>query len=115
MCGNLGILLLFNPKSGKVTVKVVNSETGELEQSDPATILKPAEILREMVAATAIRGAQAGGFSALAHPLTEIVEPRPARIRTIGRKCALTAHDPTASAHVARAACHRLRAGHAAT
>lgn len=86
MCGNLGLLFLFNPKSGKVTVKVVNNETGELEAQDPSRMLKPAQILREMVAATAIRGAQAGGFSALAHPLAELVEPLPSRVRTIGRK-----------------------------
>ncbi|KAG8467278.1 hypothetical protein KFE25_000594 [Diacronema lutheri] len=92
MCGNLGLLLVHNPKTGKLVVQVVLSE-GELAAHDQSPTLPPDEILREMVAATSIRGGQAGGFSSLAHPLKELIEPTPHRVRIIGRKRSDLAED----------------------
>lgn len=84
MCGNLGLLLAIDAR-GKLVITIVPTNGGA---PPPVALKKPAEVLREMVAATEIRGGQAGGISAFEFSRKPGAAPTVGRVRAIARKYA---------------------------
>jgi hypothetical protein len=83
MCGNLGLLLSFTDR-GRVRVKIVASSDDP--QGKSPVLLPSASILREMAAATEVRGGQAGGFSAIQVPRDKSMMTQIGRVRMVTRK-----------------------------
>lgn len=67
---------------GRIVVRVVSDDEG-VAASD---VREPHAIVRDMVAATEIRGGQAGGLSAFAFGTVPRTAPAMGRVRVVGRK-----------------------------
>lgn len=85
MCGNLGLLLTTNSSSaGPVSVRVVPSNTPDDAPARPP-LKPPLSIVREQIAATEVRGGQAGGISTVTFGST-VASARVRRCRMVGHK-----------------------------
>lgn len=83
MCGNLGMLVSHNADA-PVSVRIVpSSSSGETMARSP--LKSPLSIVREQIAATEVRGGQAGGISTVTFGST-VASAKVRRCRMVGHK-----------------------------